>query len=220
MSKDPLVWCGDLAWYLCERDSALGVRSSWDPLVSIAQGATPSGESSSDRWVHLTSSHHAMFGTRSPIARDRIMRPIWAALSSYERDLLSVHYTGRCIVGVHPDDGGTGFARFPRGFEAGLGIFAGVALHLATLAGIRGSIILAGESSGPIKALETFRASAEAAVKEAHQTYYDLVALTGPEPDDDEPKRMSDWEIMEEMAEITGHYSAHPVQREGRWVQR
>ena len=213
MSKDPLLWCGDLAWYLCERDAACGYRSSFGGQLAAIQGQSGSGQSGAERWLHLTSTY-SLLGNRSPIARDRVMRRRWAALGSYVRDLLAAHYTGRAII-----EEATGFRRFPRGLEAGLGQFAAVALHLAKLAGTERALLLAAES-GRASNLTTAKDSARDAVREAHQSYYDLVELETPAaPDEDEGSTSED--ILAELAETTGVYSVGAtVQREGRWVQR
>jgi hypothetical protein len=143
------------------------------------------------------------------------MRRRWAALSSYHRDVLAVHYTGSAVV-----EEATGFRRFPRGLEAGLGLFASVALHLAKLAGVERQLLLAAETGKP-SALAQHKETAKEAVAEAHRAYYDLVeAETPADPEADEGSSSED--ILAEMAEVTGVYSvsSQVVQREGRWVQR
>lgn len=210
MSKDPLQWCGEIAWYLTERDAACGYRSSFGSQIAAIEGSTGSGASGAERWLHLTS----RYGSASPIAKDRVMRRRWAALSAYHRDLLAVHYTGRAVV-----ETALGYRRFPRGLEAGLGIFSAVALHLAKLAGTERQLVIAGETGRP-SAMAQFRDSAKDAVAEAHRAYYDLVKaeIPGDDPDDGDE---SFADLQEELAEVTGVYSVgSTVQREGRWVQR
>jgi hypothetical protein len=212
VSKDPLIWCGDLAWYLTERDSDCGYRSSFGGQIAAIEGSTGSGGAGAERWLHLTSTY-SLLGNRSPIARDRIMRRRWAALTSYTRDLHGAHYTGRAIV-----EDSTGYRRFPRGLEAGLGMFASVALHLAKLAGTERALLLAAES-GRASNLSTYKEAAAAEVRTAHQAYYDLVELETP-PDPDEPTDDSFSDLAESLAEETGVYSVGKVKQDGDGVWR
>lgn len=207
MSKDPLQWCGDLAWYLTERDADCGYRSSWEPMVAVAQGSTGSGGSGAERWLHMTS----RYGAKSPIARDRVLRRLWAALSAYHRDVLSAYYTGRMLWsnGEH--------AQLGR-----LGKLAPVAVFLAKLAGTEAKLLRALSKDGngvwvpDAETTKTLRESARAEVRAAHQAYYDLLAPLDDD-DDDGPD-----DVLESLAETTGVYSVSNavVQREGRWVQR
>jgi hypothetical protein len=207
-SKDPLLWCGEIAWYLCERDAACGYRSSLGLQLEIIKGASGSPDPIESKWHALQSMTTARSGGQpdeyAPLAKDRRMRRRWPLLSTYHRDILGVHYTSCARVGVDPEEGGTGYARFPRGLEAGLGVFAPVAWHLANLAGQRHAIIMAGESSSPMQSLEQFRASAEHAVRDAHQAYYDIIDAETPPSEAEDEKDEAFTDLAEELAALAG----------------
>jgi hypothetical protein len=215
--KDPLQWCGEVAWYLCERDAACGYRSSFASQVAAIEGSTGSGSSGAERWLHLTS----RYGAGSPIAKDRVMRRRWAALSTTTREILCAHYLGRAAV-----EEATGFRRFPRGVEAQLGLFAGVAFYMASrpewrvlyvLPGTERQLIAAAEER-KMSVLKDFRDAAKEAVAEAHRAYYDLVEAESPEVTEDDGFTSED--ILAEQAETTGVYSvSRMVQRDGVWRQ-
>lgn len=166
--KDPLLWDADLEWYLCCSDSAIGYRSSFASQVAQIEGQGSSGENlANERLVALTS----VYMSGSPLAKIRALRPRWAALDAYTRDVLSAHYTLTSKV-----DEATGFRRFPRGVESKLGQLAGVALFLAMTAGTLKALLLDCErQKGPT--LADAKVDATEAIRRAHQHWHDTTGV-------------------------------------------
>ena len=178
---DPHTFCAILEWYLTARDADCGVRSTFASQVAAIEGhrGTPG---QGERFQH----EQVEFRTQqTAFAKDRIMRRRWAALDPYTRDVLAAHYTGSARVRTD-----NGYSRFPRGFEAHLGKFSGVALYLADLDGSLPALIKACES-GKDSLIKPFRARAEEAVRAAHAAYY-LIA-------DDDPYESEDQHPLEGM---------------------
>lgn len=189
--NDPELFSHEIEWYLTAREADLGIRSSLSSQIAQIEGLIcVSG--TSDRY------HHAQTTRSDAVARDRRLRPVWASLSSYDRDVLSSYYTG--CAKVHTD---IGYRRFPRGAESRMGPrLAGVAFFLATMNGTTKQLVAACET-GTAKALEPWSSAADEAVRAAHRSFYTLQRVDTLDEDEDETT-IADGAFGEIMAEWSG----------------
>lgn len=210
---DPFIYCPLLEWYLTARDADCGVRSSFASQVAAIEGHRGS-YGGADRFQ----SEQVEFGTiQAAFSKDRVMRRRWGRLAANARDILAAHYTGsarigsfgkcvgRCSCATH------GFQRFPRGFEALLGKFSGVALFLADRDGTLPALVRACELNAP--SLSAFRDNAEAACRAAHRAYYEIA-------EDDEHELMEPHPLSGMFAAEVGSNDTLLAQRDGIWRQR
>lgn len=170
---DRETWSTELDWWLNCRDAACGVQSSFASQVAAIErgGAGGGGVLGEDgSYVHPYNDQQASFRGQRAFAMDRRMRVRWTALSASDRGFLFVHYTGAFPSGAN---GQQGRQRWPKGVEARLGEFAGVALFLALQEGKLQRVLKACEK-GDDKALVGLLRRAESTVRTVHRSYYAL----------------------------------------------
>lgn len=176
---DRETWSPELDWYLNCRDAACGVQSSFaSQIAAIERGGGGGGGTLGEdgSYVHPYNDQQVStvkHGARA-FAMDRRMRVRWIALDPESRSILFVHYTGAFPSG---GKGSTSRQRWPKGAEARLGEFAGVALFLALREEKLERVLKACEK-GDDKALAGITGRAQQAVRKAHRAY---LALTDEE---------------------------------------
>jgi len=205
VKTDPELYDRDIDWFLTASEADLGIRSILSGQIAQLEGlVTVSG--SSDRF-HLAVGARVETGA---VKRARKLRPLWAALPSFSRDVLSSYYTGSARV-----DDANGFRRFPAGAESKLGErMAGVAFLVAALNGTTKQLVAALER-GSKAALAPWADEAERLVREAHRAFY---VLRGDDDEDDtnEETSIADGAFVTEM---TGWESPSAKSHGGVWRQ-
>lgn len=188
MKQDPELYDRDIDWFLTASEADLGIRSSLASQVAQLEGlVTVNG--SSDRF-HLAVGSRVETGA---VKRARQIRPLSAALTSFNRDVLGAYYTGTAKV-----DDPTGARRFPAGAESKLGQrMAGVAFLVANLNGTTKQLVAALEKSSKA-AVAPWGDEAERLVREAHEAFYALMPQDDEEDLEDETS-VADGAYLDEM---------------------
>ncbi len=189
---DSELYSFEIDWWLNCRDALCGVRSSFGGQVAAIEsgGSRHANLDRSGSYKHpfedyqvIDTKHERAFGM------DRRLRRRWILLREYdvgngtqhERVHLA-HYTA-----AWPSEGdGEGRQKWPKGVEARLAQFAGVAIML-TPQEKRGKLYMACQK-GDDKALQEPRRRAEAAIRLAHCAYHEIAdteaeAWAAGEPD-------------------------------------
>ena len=90
--RAPVYWIGQLEWFLCRSEAALGGKSTLASVISILErgGPAPSGQLVDPYGESVIGEYFAPEGA---VARYREIWPRWRWLSAENQNVLTVHYT-------------------------------------------------------------------------------------------------------------------------------
>jgi hypothetical protein len=170
MRHDPDLYSSDIEWLLTESDAALGYRSSLGSQIDTLLRGGSSGGYDVACADPYRDDQIGSIGQPGSATKHRRIWPVWIALPTIHKEILSARYTAHFRIQTKTRDGGYGWTAWPLGVMMMLGDLAGVVLLLARDADSLETVLTACAKCDTV-ALRPWLERATDASRAAHRAY-------------------------------------------------